>query len=235
MRSVPPGTHTLETSTPGLRVWQGHTVQVTVPVAAACATPMVQVAWDGRIEGTLTSNGKPVVGLEVFALAKNQSDRHWRISATTDAQGHYVIHEVPAGENYVGVSVPDFSGVDPQSPYPTTWYPSVPTVKAAKLVTLERAGLASHIDFALPPSRARHTISGIVRHKNGAPAVGVSVFIGPEAGNRGTGGSTDAKGAFSYVELEGEALVVRACEGKTCVEAKRVLKTDVTLELVLPN
>ena len=106
---VPPGSYSIEVVTAGLRNWQGEPLKVNLPVAAACAMPTVTVTWDGRIEGRLTSaEGKPVVGLEVFALAKKEQDRHWRVSARTDGEGKYVIHQVPAGQFYVGVSVPDF-------------------------------------------------------------------------------------------------------------------------------
>ena len=237
---VPPGSYALEVVTPGLRNWQGKPPEVSLPVAAACASPTVTVSWDGRIAGTLTgADGKPVVGLEVFALAKREKDRHWRVSARTDAEGRYLIHEVPAGQLYVGVSVPDFSGVDPSSPYPTTYYPGTADQKTAKPVSLERAGLTSGIDFVLPAPHPVFTVRGTVKRKNGALVPLAQISLVPEGRNRSTGLSADANGAFSVQELGGEVVTVRACFGidqkLECAEDKRKLEGDVAVELVLPK
>lgn len=242
--AVPPGEHTLEVVTPGLRAWMGEPIRISVPSAAACARPVVQVAWDGRIEGKLVdSAGKPVAGIEVFALARREADRHWRVSATTAADGSYVIHQVPAGAFYVAVSAPDFGGMDPQSPYPTTYYPGTPAKSAAKLVQLARAGRTTSVDFALPIARVVRTIRGTVRRADGSLAANLPVSLDVPAQHRGTGAATDAKGGFVFQDLDGTQLVLRACtpqggrlkDGRpACAEQAHTLAGDLTVELVLP-
>jgi hypothetical protein len=236
---VPPGDYELEVVTAGLRAWRGEAPKISVPVAAACATPVVNVSIDGRIEGRLTQpNGKPVVGVEVFAQARREQDRHWRLSGKTDADGKYVIHEVGPGLFYVGVSLPDFGGVSPTTPYPTTWFPGVADLKAAKTVKLERAGLSSGVDFVLPPALALSKIRGTVKRKDGALVPDVSVTVTPEGGLRSAGVQVDAKGEFVFDELSGIEVVIRACAfvpTQKCVEEKRKLSGDVTVPLVIPE
>lgn len=234
---VPPGAYTLEVLNQDLRIWQDRKVQFNVPSPAACAHPIVMVSYDGRVEGTVTDTaGAPVVGLEVHAIAKREGDRHWRLSAKTDATGHYLIHEVPAGTFLVGVSLPDYGGTSPQSPHPTTYYPGTPSLAKAKALAIKQAGLVGSIDFKVPAPTKVVTLSGTVRGKSGAPLPGVGVTIIPAGRNRSTGGSTDAKGSYSMQELAGEDVVIRACAGspQVCVEDKRKTTTDAVIDLQLP-
>ena len=236
---VPPGTYSLEVTSPGLRVWQGRPVEVTLPVPAACAHPAISVSYDGRIEGTVTDPaGKAVRGIEVGAIAVRERDRSWRLSAKTDAQGHYLIHEVPAGSFLVGVSLPDYGGSDPQSPWPTTYYPGTPDLKKAKSIATKQSGLVSTIDFAVPAPAKVATFRGTVRRKDGSPSVGTSVMIVPAGRNRSTSAMTDAQGAYTLTELVGEDVVIRACDNggskQQCAEDKRKVTGDAVIEFRLP-
>ncbi len=233
--SVPPGSYKLEVVNPELRMWRGEAVSIDVPVAAACAMPSLSVSYDGRIEGTVTdAAGKPVAGLEVHAFAKREADRHWRLSASTDANGHYLIHEVPPGTHLVGVSIPDSGGSGPTSPYPTTYYPGTPVLAKAKALATKQAGLLSKIDFVVPVALPVATLRGVVRHKDGKPAVGASVSLVPAGRTRSTGMSADASGAYAMRELVGEDVVLKACFGGTCIEDKRKVTADAVIDLTLP-
>lgn len=224
---VPPGTYSLAIGNPDLRLWQGRAVDVALPVAAACATPHLTVAYDGRIEGTVTgADGKPVSDLEVGAIAAKPSERSWRLSSRTDAKGHYLIHEVPAGTFQVGVSIPDYGGTDVASPYPTTFY--------GKKIVTKRAGLVQNIDFAIPAAIKRVTFKGTVRRADGSPIPKAYVTITPAGKNRSTSGPADDKGAYTAVELAGEDVTIRVCEGAACAEIKRAtIAADETIDLVV--
>jgi hypothetical protein len=228
---VPPGDYSIEVLSEGLRTWRGEPMKVSLPEPGACAIPVVSVTWDGRIEGKLTDkSGKPVAGLEVFANAVKEADRHWRLSGKTDAEGKYLIHEVPAGTFKVGVSLKDFGGVSPASPYPETWYPGE--------VRLERAGLKSGVDFVVPVALPLSKIRGTVKRKDGSIPKGIYVSVVPEGGLRSTSGPTDEKGEFSFDELSGTEVVIRACEyapKQQCAEEKRKLSGDVNVPLVIPQ
>lgn len=235
---VPPGSYELEVLTSGLRAWRGERPKFSLPVADACANVVVNLSIDGRIEGRLTDEkGKPIVGLEVFAEAEREKDRHWRLAGTTDSDGKYLIHEVPAGAFYVGVSLPSFGGMSPTTPYAPTWFPGVADVKTAKTVKLERAGLVSGVDFVLPAPMVVSKIRGTVKRKDGTIPQGVYVTVTPAGGLRSTSGPSDAKGEYSFDELSGLDVTIKACvfePKQTCVEEKRKLSGDVTVPLVVP-
>jgi hypothetical protein len=224
---VPPGTYALAIGNADLRLWQGRAVEVTLPVAAACATPHLTVAYDGRIEGTVTgADGKPVADLEVGAIATNPAARSWRLSGRTDATGHYVIHEVPAGVFRVGVSVPEYGGTDVASPYPPTFY--------GKAITTKRAGLVSNIDLALPAGIKRVTFRCLVRRANGSAIPKAYVTITPAGKNRSTSGPADNQGVYQAIELAGEDVTINACEGGTCAQVTRTnIATDETIDFTL--
>lgn len=233
--TVPPGSYQLEVVNPDLRLRGGEPVSIALPVAMACALPRIVVAYDGRIEGTITeTGGKPAANVEVYAIAKRESDRHWRVSAKTDAAGRYVIHEVPAGTFLVGVSLPDFGGTGPASPYPTTYYPGTPDLAKAKPLVTKQAGSAARIDFSVPAAAKLVTYRGVVRHADGKPAVGATISLVPAGRNRSTGMAADAKGAYVVTELAGEDVVLRACFGSKCVEDKRKTTVDAVIDLALP-
>lgn len=153
----------------------------------------------------------------------------------TDADGKYVIHQVTAGTFYVGISIPDYGGVDTQSPHATTYFPGTPELKSAKTVKVERAGQTSGIDFVVPTRKVVHTIRGTVRRKDGTLIPQAPVSVVPRARNRSTSAQTDAKGAFLFEELSGEDVIIRACLGQVCVEEQRKIESDVALSLVLPE
>ena len=224
---VPPGTYSLAIGNADLRLWQGRAVEVALPVAAACATPHLTVAYDGRIEGTVTgADGKPVADLEVGAIAVRPSERSWRLSSRTDAKGHYLLHEIPAGTFQVGVSIPDYGGTDVASPYPTTYY--------AEPIATKRAGLVSNIDFSIPAAIKRVTFTGTVRRADGSPIAKAYVTITPVGKNRSTSGPADDKGVYKAIELAGEDVSIKVCEGRACAEIKRAkIAADETIDLVI--
>ncbi|MFO0601408.1 MAG: carboxypeptidase-like regulatory domain-containing protein [Myxococcaceae bacterium] len=232
--SVPPGDYELEVVTAGYRPWRGEAPKISLPVAAACASRVFTLSIDGRIEGRLTdAGGKPVAGVEVYAEAKREADRHWRLSGKTDAEGRYVIHEVPPGSFTVGVSVADSGGISPTSPYAPTWYPGVADLKKAGLVKLDRAGVTSNVDFVLPAAVPVRKVRGSVKRPDGSPCPEVYVSVVPVGGLRSTGVAVDAKGEFAVDELEGLEVVVRACRAQKCAEEKRKVTGDLTVPLVL--
>jgi Polysaccharide lyase family 4, domain II len=77
----------------------GRQAVSTVTVAAGATTPATfrfppaQVVPTGRIAGTLTSNGKPVKGAQVFSVTGNLVGG----SDTTDAKGHYSLNHLANG------------------------------------------------------------------------------------------------------------------------------------------
>ena len=222
---VPLGNHVLEIGNPELRLSDDFNEPVVaVPSARACARRTLRVEYDGRIEGTVTgASGGPVVGVEVGAARLGNFKR---LTARTDSSGRYRIHKVPPGTFKVGVSVPDYGGPSPESPYPTTFY--------GKTITTKRAGLVSNIDFSVPPPIKRVTFTGTVRRADGTPVPKAYVTITPAGKNRSTSGPADDGGVYKAVELAGEDVTIKSCDGGKCVEVKRTkIAADETIDLTV--
>ena len=223
---VPPGDFAIEVLTKGLRIWDEEVEKISLPEPGACAVPIVNIAVDGRIEGRLASvSGKPVVGLEVFAESK--SNLYTRFSGMTDADGKYVIREVPMGTFKVGVSLPDSGGVSPASPYPRTWYPGE--------VKVDRSGLKTGVDFVLPAALPISKVRGTVKRHDGSIPQGAVVTVVPEGKLRSTSAPVDAKGEFFFEDMTGFEVAIRACEQQRCVDELRILKGDASVQLILPE
>lgn len=236
--ALPPGLHTLELVSESLVPWGDRTTVVNVPHPAACAHPTIPVQWNGRIEGTVTTaDGAPVVGVEVFALAKRESDRHWRLSARTAADGTFLIHGAAPGAFLVAISPSDFGGTSPESPWPAMFAPGVNDLKKATVVNVSAAGKAGPVSFVVPKPQSTVMLRVIVKSADGKPVKGAFVSVAPTGGTRSTGGSTDASGVSTVKELAGEPLTVRGCTAdmKTCATETKPFEKDTTVELVLPK
>ncbi|MDP1918414.1 MAG: hypothetical protein Q8L14_19360 [Myxococcales bacterium] len=236
--ALPPGLHTLELVSDAVVPWADRTTVVNVPHPAACAHPIISVQWNGRIEGTVTTaDGAPVVGLEVFALAKNASDRHWRLSARTADDGTFLIHGAAPGAFFVAISPSDFGGTSPESPWPAMFAPGVSDVKKATVVKLSAAGKTGPVSFVVPKPQPTVTLRIVVKSADGNLVKGAFVSVAPTGGTRSTGGGTDALGVMTVKELASEPLTIRGCTAdmKTCVTETKPFDKDTTVELVLPK
>lgn len=236
--ALPPGVHTIEVVSDALVPWGDRTTVVNVPHPAACAHPIMTVLWNGRIEGTVTTtDGAPVQGVEVFALAKRESDRHWRLSSRTGADGSFLIHGAAPGSFLLAISPTDFGGTSPESPFPQLFAPGVTELKKAKLVNVTAAGKTGPVAFVVPKPLPTATVHVVVKSKDGQFVKGAFISVGPTSGTRSTGGSADASGVMTVKELAGEPLTIRACAAdmKTCSTDTRTLEKDTTIELVLPK
>jgi len=230
---VTPGTYTLDVEDAGTRMLFGKAPTVTIAHVAACAKRDLVVSWDGRLAGTVRdAAGAPVPNLEVSAIAKDPANQRWRLDARTDAKGAYVIHEVPAGEFRVGVSLDDRGGPSPDSPYPTTFATKQP-------VATKRGGLVTKLDITLPAKLGVYTISGVVKIA-GTPSAGMTVQL--QTASRSTASTTDARGAYTVKEIAGAKITVSACHRdvtaatmkQRCREVTHTVAKDATVNLDLP-
>ncbi|MBL8918027.1 MAG: hypothetical protein JNJ54_04130 [Myxococcaceae bacterium] len=232
---VPPGTWPLELRSEGVTAWQREPSVVSVPHAAACASPSIAVQWNGRLFGRVTSaDAKPVAGVEVHALSRRPGDRHWRLSEYSAADGTFEIRGAAPGEYLIALSPEDFGGPSPQNPWPTTWAPGVGNVKQAKTFTLSRGGRVGPIALVAPTRLETVTVHVAVK-RAGKPVTSAVVSLVPVGANRSTGGLTDDQGTWTAVEFAGQRVKLRVCsEQQTdCVEQERAFDADVTLEVPL--
>lgn len=72
----------------------------------------------GAVEGQVTANGNPVRGCVVVLWRQPSTEPPERdaLSARTDAEGHYHLTDIPAGNYYASVSAPGFFEVEDGKP-----------------------------------------------------------------------------------------------------------------------
>jgi hypothetical protein len=116
------------------------------------------------VRGTVTDAfGNPLEGATVLAQADPYDDSAtWR-TATSDAQGSYVIDDLPAGSYYVAAVM---------QPYIVEFHDGVRWPDKATPVEVAKGASASDVDFSL---EIGGTISGVVEDPQGNPIEGARV------------------------------------------------------------
>jgi len=131
--SVAPGQYHLEVPSPDFFADQFRWPRVDPRVAASSCGYQNLFVWpNGRIEGTVrSSDGKPIEGVPVQVFTK---DRHGEIDHSplrqekTDANGHYALSGLPAGEFVVAVNGEKY---DDRTAWPPRFYPGTPNRDSA--------------------------------------------------------------------------------------------------------
>lgn len=227
---VPPGSYTLEVVTPGLKPWESWPLQLDVPHPAACARPVIDLRWDGRIAGRVTdAAGDPIAGVPV-AAESTATHRDHGLIARTDADGGYTLDLVPPGHYRVGVSTAALGGPSAKSPYPATY---------SRELVLGEATAISSVDLSLPAPLAERTLKIVVTDARRRPVSGAYVGIRKVDGALKSA-TTDPRGVIVRKEYETAHLALRACVDRP--EAPRLcdderghtVKGDATIELHIP-
>ena len=175
-----PGTYTVET--PGY--WLAVPVQVVVPPNGAATGVSVVVNRGGIIEGTVrqSTDGAPLAGATIQANGGGLS-----FSATTSADGTYILSGLPAGSFSVSAGGDSFVGQQISAVAST---PGQPT---------------TGIDFALTLGA---TVQGLVT-SGGAPLAGATVTVVSPSG-AASSATTDAEGHYLINDVPPGPATIRA-------------------------
>ena len=177
---------------------------------------------DGRISGRIfDADGQPVadsVQVSVvtlasaeknFALAKSRSDY--------TKNGHFEIDGLPPGQYVLGVNIAD--PPEGGSAYSPTYFPAGSELRGAAVITLGEGEQLKGYDLRLLPRLELVTITGIVLHRNGKPAVGADIDIS-DAGDIdyplafGVDVVTDKRGHFSIQAFKGRRYYLHSYKDK---------------------
>lgn len=97
-----------------------------------------------RVEGVVLGSGLPVEGVTITAYEKRTNALEWRIEASTDRDGTYLLY-VPPGTSYV------LRAESPLGPWWPQYYDHKAGVTNANLVKTSFATAATNINFDLSP------------------------------------------------------------------------------------
>ena len=120
----------------------------------------------GSISGSVTISGKPALGVKVVALQGGRHQQETVAIARTDADGHFQLRNIPAGNCTVSVDAPTFAAdLDAHDSF-----------AASKTIKLEEAETVEGINLEIAPGAV---ITGRVTASSGRPVIKEPVHIVP--------------------------------------------------------
>ena len=133
------------------------------------------------------------------------------LSVESDPGGSFEFSRVSPGRYVVGVDLT--RRMDPKVVFPSTFYPGTANPGMATVINVDGGERQALDPLTLPSARRSFRLTGTVRHGDGSPAGGVSIFLsdGVEKWRQvAVGTKTEFDGAFSFVVYEGLSYVARA-------------------------
>lgn len=183
-----------------------------------------------EIGGRITDiEGKPVGSMTVYLYPAREGQdfssgdyEHTQ----TDKDGRYSFKGLREGDFWLGINLNKTPTVG--EPYPKTFYPGVPDLSQATVITLEQGQKLTKNDFSLPPKLVEREVTGVIVWPDGRPVTKLSptAKIGPSLSvldllndlvpispfrKDGTNTEkTDEEGRFSFIGFEGYSYVIKA-------------------------
>ena len=169
------------------------------------------------------TQGKGVADLTLYlypATGQSLSGGDYEL-ATTDTQGNYSFRTLKGGRYWLGVNLGKMPDVG--APYPTTFYPGVPSPEQATILSLSEGQRLIERDIQLPPKLVEREVTGEIVWTDGSPAARVSgraphVFsirdpgdlssLDPFRKDRTITRKVDEHGQFSFIGFEGYSYVI---------------------------
>jgi hypothetical protein len=184
--------------------------------AKGCADVALLLQLDRVVTGTVfTRAGMPASGVTIEAVparARHENDLPYPAdTATTDAEGHYELRGLQAGEYYLGTSIG--SAPTKENPFSRWFYPGTERPGEAVLVHIYDKPDRQTFNLTLPESQKTRTIEGVLVWPDGKPAVGADIMLVDKRWPWQVplvSASTDNSGGFTTEGLDGAAYRVHA-------------------------
>jgi hypothetical protein len=182
-----------------------------------CGYARLESRSSGSISGhVLTREGQPVRKGQLYISSadyvyKNGFSVYKAWFTELDESGGYKFEAVPPGRYLIVVN--PYAGPPRKwdSPYPQTYYPGVPDLQQAAVITLGEAVQLENIDLRMSEPIRQRTITGTVERPDGRPAQGIKVYLeNREAGGYMDSVVTDEAGRFTLNCYEGFVYEVQA-------------------------
>lgn len=212
---LPPGRYKLEAKLPSYVIRDRHVPDIVEVPKTGCATAVVLTRTDGRLSGVLLdARGQSVpetlLELVPFALSAKLADRGvgkfvGRVRET-DKDGRFEFSELKPGRYVLGVNID--RDPDGRNPYRATFFPGVPSLAQAKIITLARGEKLKGIELRLPGPLPLSKISGVVVWRDGRPVADAHLDLkntSERIRGRSLGSAqTDKRGRFTLRVLQGQ-------------------------------
>jgi hypothetical protein len=174
--SAPPGTYKIAPIVPPGYVLPRDDEPKTIR-SGGCTESYFLLSNNSRVSGRLLdSDGKAVIHARVELVFSNeQSSFLGGYSDESDLSGDFSIDQVPAGTYTLSVNYN--SPPQPDSPFPTTFFPGKPLRSEAQVLKVEPGRSVEGLIFTLPPRLGEEFISGEVVWEDGTSAVGAEIKL----------------------------------------------------------
>lgn len=154
--------------------WGGSYRQPIELRAGGCVERALRLQSNGAIRGVVhKSDGSPAVDVRVElvrVLKDGTLAEDYSLWSDTYEQGQFHIREAPAGDFVVGVNLR--SPMTADEPWPTTFFPGVPTQARARVLHLQPNQIVSDLHIKLPPPKPTRAVQVRVFWADGSPADG---------------------------------------------------------------
>ncbi len=140
-------------------------------VSNGCVEADISMEIDRRVQGTVRdASGSALPGVTVEMILTQPNLERWEqpiLLGLSDELGHYVVHGIPPGEYYLGVSINSTPTKD--NPYPPNYYPNTSDVKSAARIRFDQGASFQELDLSVPRKLLVITVHGRVLGAGGAP------------------------------------------------------------------
>lgn len=215
MVDLPPGQYELDAKLPSYLIADSDKPNIVVVPKVGCATVVFYARTDGRISGVLLdAQGRVASGtyvelipFELSAKLGNLAKRPFlgRVEET-DNDGRFVFTELKPGRYLLGVNM--LREPDGKNPFRRTFFPGVPNVAEAGVITLGKGEKLKGYELRMPPRLRVREIQGVVVWPDGRPVAKAHLDL--KDTSQRTGGrslafaQSDDRGRFTLKALEGQ-------------------------------
>jgi hypothetical protein len=178
--SAPPGRYKIKPIVPQGYIMSGvfDSEEATQIRSGGCTESYFVFSNNSRVTGRIfDSEGKPVryARVELVSVADQKIRYLAGLSDESDPNGDFTIDQIPIGKYTLSINYN--SKPEPDSPFPTTFYPSGSNRSDAKVLNVEFGTSIDGLKWRLPERLTEASISGSVVMEDGSAVSGAEIKI----------------------------------------------------------
>jgi hypothetical protein len=213
--NLPPGRYKVNADLPSYLVIDADQPNIIEVGSSGCVSVPFLTRTDGRISGVLLdAQGRVASGTYVELIPLELGAKLGNLKTgpflgrvrETDSRGRFEFKELKPGRYLLGVNM--LRTPDGRNPFRRTFFPGVPALAQAGIITLAKGEKLKGYEFRMPQRLRVREIRGVVVWKDGSPVSKAFIELKTTAeGDRRqnlASAQSDVRGRFSLKALEGQ-------------------------------